>query len=308
MKALVTGGAGFIGSHIVDALIEKGHKICVVDNLWDQGGGNIMNVHSDAAFYHLDILSPSLIDVFEIQHPDVVYHEAAQHSVKISTDNPELDAKVNVLGLINILQCCVKTGVKKIVLASTGATHGIVDKSPINEETPQRPLCPYGITKMAEEHYLRVWHERHGLKYTVFRYANIYGPRQDATGEAGVIAIFAQQVINNETVTIMWDGEQSRDFVYVGDVARANALVISTGDNDVYCLGTGIGTSVNEIYQKLSGITGNNPGIISAPKTQGDQRHSVFDSSKIERERNWIPRVAIDDGLRKTVEFFKERV
>lgn len=308
MRALVTGGAGFIGSHIVDVLIEAGHDVCVVDNLWEKGGGRIENINRRASFYLMDVRSETLQRVFERTRPDVVYHQAAQHSVKISTDDPVLDAQVNVLGLINLLQCCVKVGVKKIVFASTGATYGPIKTLPITEQTPQKPGCPYGITKMAAEHYLRYWYQRYGLKYTVFRYPNAYGPRQDATGEAGVIAIFAAKFLRNETVTIYWDGKQTRDFVYARDLAKANLLAATAGDNEIYCLGSGIGTSINEIYARLAKIAGVWPGTTSGPMTNGDQRHSRFDASKAQRDLGWTPTVSLDEGLAKTVEFFKSQM
>lgn len=306
MKAIVTGGAGFVGSHIVDALIAEGIETCVVDSLWEKGGGRTENVNPLATFYKMDIGSPSLATVFERERPDIVYHEAAQHSVAISTDDPELDAQVNILGTMNVLRCCTKAGTKKIVFASTGATHGIIDTLPITEKTPQRPGCPYGITKMAAEYYLRYWYDRYGLKYTIFRYANIYGPRQDATGEAGVIAIFAKKIIAGEPVMIRWDGEQTRDFVYVGDVARANLMAATAGSGQVYCLGTGIGISINSIFRQISRYTGNQVAVIKAKKTPGDQRDSLFDSSKARRDLGWVPEIPLCEGIEKTVDFFRK--
>jgi UDP-glucose 4-epimerase len=308
MKAMVTGGAGFIGSHIVDALVDAGAQVCVVDSLWEKGGGKVENVSAEASFYMVDICSTSLVDVFMRERPDIVYHQAAQHSVKISTDEPVLDAQVNVLGLVNLLRCCTEYGAKKIVFASTCATYGPVETLPVTEQTPQMPSCPYGITKMAAEHYLRYWRQRYGLNYTVFRYPNAYGPRQDATGEAGVIAIFAQKILNGETVKINWDGKQTRDFVYVGDLARANLLASTAGNDRIYCLGSGVGTPVDEIYARLVEIVGRNPGTIPAPKTPGDQRHSRIDASKAERELGWTAQVSLNEGLIKTVDFFKARM
>jgi len=307
MKALVTGGAGFIGSHIVDALIEAGHDVCVVDNLWNRGGGRMGNINKAASFYLMDVQSPLLRQVFDLERPDIVYHEAAQHSVKISTDCPVLDAQVNTFGLLNVLKCCLWVRTRKIVLASSGATHGTVETFPITEDMPQLPTCPYGITKMTAEHYLRYWHQQYGLKYTIFRYANVYGPRQDATGEAGVIAIFARRVLEGEKIQIKWDGEQTRDFVYVGDVARANSAALDKGDGEVYCLGTGIESSINCISGMVMDCAGRIVDIVRTSKTPGDQRRSVFDSSKARRDLGWVPQVTLKDGLKKTVEFFKER-
>jgi len=189
MKVLVTGGAGFIGSHVVDLLIQTGHQVAIVDNLWTHGGGRLKNVHPQAQFYQIDIRDQELVKVFETEQPEVVCHLAAQHSVKISTDIPAYDAQVNILGLINLLQCCTRFGTRKVVFSSSGATYGTARSMPVTEETPQRPESPYGTTKLASEHYLRFWKDMHGLNFTSLRYGNVYGPRQDPTGEAGVIAI-----------------------------------------------------------------------------------------------------------------------
>jgi UDP-glucose 4-epimerase len=209
--------------------------------------------------------------------------------------------------MLNILTNCTRVGVRKIVFASSGATYGTPTSLPINEETPQRPESPYGITKMVAEHYLRYWQEAHGLAYTAFRYGNVYGPRQDPGGEAGVIAIFAKRFLNHDSVRIDWDGEQSKDYVYVGDVARANvmALAAGQGENDIFCLGTGRGVSVNEIYHILEKITGFTPEIIHAPKRAGDIYLSYFDCSKAARVLGWKPEVMLEEGIEKTVDFFR---
>jgi UDP-glucose 4-epimerase len=201
MKVLVTGGAGFIGSHVVEVLLDAGHQVCVVDNLWEHGGGRRENVPDAATFYQVDIRDEALADVFTAERPEVVCHLAAQHSVKISTEMPVYDAEVNILGLINLLQCCTRSRTDKIVFSSSGAVYGTVEEMPVNEETPRRPQSPYGITKMASEHYLRFWRDMHGLPFTALRYGNVYGPRQDPTGEAGVIAIFARAILLDEALT-----------------------------------------------------------------------------------------------------------
>ena len=232
MKIVVTGGAGFIGSHVVDAYVAAGHDVVIIDSLWEEGGGRLTNINPRARFFQLDIRSREAAELIVREKPDILNHHAAQHSVKISTDKPKLDADVNVVGLINLLQACVAAGTRKVIFAGSGATYGPVDAMPIDESTPQRPISPYGITKMVTEHYLRYYAEAKGLSYTVFRYGNVYGPRQDPTGEAGVIAIFAKQVLNGECVRIDWDGEQQKDYVYVGDIARANAIAATKGDNE----------------------------------------------------------------------------
>src|SRR4249919_557710 len=231
MRILVTGGAGFIGSHIVDQCIAAGHEVAIVYNLWEEGGGKEQNLNSKARFYRADITDETTLQsIFDEIRPEIVSHQAAQHSVAISTKNPQLDARVNVLGLLNVLTNCTRVGTRKIVFASSGATYGTPARLPIDEEVAQCPESPYGITKMVAEHYLRYWQEANGLSYTALRYGNVYGPRQDPNGEAGVISIFAKRFLKHESVRIYWDGEQKKDYVFVGDVARANLLAIVSGN------------------------------------------------------------------------------
>jgi UDP-glucose 4-epimerase len=304
MKVLVTGGAGFIGSHVVDVLIEAGHEVAIVDNLWELGGGRMENVHPQARFYKIDVRDPALAGVFEQERPDAVCHLAAQHSVKISTDMPDYDAQVNVLGLINLLQCCVRFGARKVVFSSSGATYGTVERMPVDECTQQCPESPYGITKMASEHYLSYWKQMYGLDYTALRYGNVYGPRQDPTGEAGVIAIFARAILLREPVRIDWDGEQQKDYVYVRDVARANLMALTRG-NEVYCIATGKGTSVNALYKWLVDIVGYDTQIVRAPKRPGDIYLTYFDCRKAVAELGWEPEVELQAGLVATVDHFR---
>lgn len=305
MKVLVTGGAGFIGSHVVDMLVQADHAVAIVDCLWKHGGGRMENINPRASFYKIDVRDAELADVFEKEQPEVVCHLAAQHSVKISTVEPVYDAQVNILGLINLLQCCTRFGTRKIVFSSSAATYGTADKMPIDEQTLQRPLSPYGITKMASEHYLRYWHEAHGLDFTALRYGNVYGPRQDPNGEAGVIAIFAGRIMAGESVRIDWDGEQKKDYIYVGDVARANLLSLDKGSGEAFCIATGRGTSVNELYQKLSHIIGKQVHVTRAPKRPGDIYLSYFDCRKAQAQLDWTPQFELDEGLRLTAEYFK---
>ncbi len=306
MKILVTGGAGFIGSHIVDQYIAAGHDVAVVDSLWEEGGGKESNLNPRARFFHIDITDDvALAAAFDEIQPEVVSHQAAQHSVAISAKNPRLDATVNVLGLLNVLQNCSRVKTRKIIFASSGATYGTPTRLPIDEDVIQRPESPYGITKMAAEHYLRYWHDEHGLNYTALRYGNVYGPRQDPNGEAGVIAIFARRFLTHEPVRIDWDGEQRKDYVYVQDVARANVLALNRGDNDIFCIGTGKAVSVNEIYQILARITGFKPPINKAPRRPGDIYLSYFNCSKAERQLGWRPEMTFDEGVKATVESFK---
>lgn len=307
MKVLVTGGAGFIGSHVTDVLIENGHEVAVVDSLWEKGGGRREHVHPQAGFHPLDIRDPGLAQVFEQERPEVVCHLAAQHSVKISTDDPAYDAQVNILGLINLLNCCVQSGVRKVVFASSGATYGTVETMPVDETTPQNPESPYGITKYASEFYFRYWKDMYGLDYTLLRYGNVYGPRQDPTGEAGVIAIFARAILNNQPVRIDWDGEQQKDYVFARDVARANLLALTEGGGEAFCIATGSGTSVNTLYRELVRLTGNEVPVVPAPKRPGDIYLTYFDVSKAARLLGWQPQVGLEEGMRLTVEHFRQQ-
>jgi len=307
MNILVTGGAGFIGSHIVDQCIAAGHEVAVLDSLWKEGGGKSANLNAKARFFQVDITDEdSLKQVFDTVRPEVVCHQAAQHSVAVSTKNPKLDARVNVLGLLNVLTNCTRAGARKIIFASSGATYGTPVRLPIDEEVEQHPESPYGITKMVAEHYLRYWQEAHGLTYTILRYGNVYGPRQDPNGEAGVIAIFARRFLKHETIRIDWDGEQQKDYVYVGDVARANLIAMEHGDNDIFCAGTGTGTSVHEIYYALAELIGYKPEIVRAPRRPGDIHLAYFDCSKAERVLGWKAAVNLEEGIRATVEYFKK--
>jgi UDP-glucose 4-epimerase len=307
MRILVTGGAGFIGSHIVDQCVALGHEVAVIDNLWEEGGGKEQNLNPEARFFRADITDDAALQsIFDEVRPEVVSHQAAQHSVAISTKNPQLDARVNVLGLLNVLTNCTRVGTRKIVFASSGATYGTPARLPIDEEVVQRPESPYGITKMVAEHYLRYWQEANGLSYTALRYGNVYGPRQDPNGEAGVIAIFARRFLNHESVRIDWDGNQKKDYVFVGDVALANLLAIEHGDNDIFCLGTGGAASVNELYDALAAIIGYKPEIVRAPKRPGDIYLTYFDYQKAERILGWKPHTTLKVGIEKTVEFFRK--
>ena len=304
-RILVTGGAGFIGSHIVDHYIAAGHDVAIVDNLWKEGGGKEANINPKATFYQADITNEANIEpIFNEVRPEIVNHQAAQASVAISTANPQLDARINVLGLLNVLANCTLVGTRKIVFASSGATYGTPERLPMNEDTPQRPESPYGITKFVAEHYLRYWHAATGLHYTALRYGNVYGPRQDPNGEAGVIAIFAKRFLAHQPVRIDWDGEQQKDYVYVGDVARANLLALDHGDDDIFCIGTGKGTSVNELYHTLNSVIGYPVEIVHAPKRPGDIYLTYFDCSKAQRLLGWKPAVSLEEGIRATVDFF----
>jgi len=307
MRIAVTGGAGFIGSHIVDAFLAAGHDVLVVDSLWSHGGGRRENVPDIASFVHMDIRDEGLHGVFEKFKPELICHHAAQHSVAIGSRDPQYDAQVNVIGMLNVLECAVKCGAKKVIFASSAATYGDVASVPVDEKTPQKPISPYGITKMVTEHYLRFFKAEHGLDYTVLRYGNVYGPRQDPNGEAGVIAIFIPKFLAGSGVRIDWDGEQTRDYVYVGDVVAANVAALTKGSGETYVIGAGKETSVNAVHAALTEVTGFDAPITRAPKRPGDARQIFFNPAKAKKELGWTAKVPLLEGMRRTVEFFRER-
>ncbi|MCL6430609.1 MAG: GDP-mannose 4,6-dehydratase [Anaerolineae bacterium] len=306
MRILVTGGAGFIGSHVVDAYLAAGHEVAVVDNLSLVGGGRRENVPPQARLYEVDIRSDTLNEVFAEFRPEVVNHHAAQASVKISMDDPLYDADVNVMGLLKVLRACSEYQARHFIYISSAATYGTPAELPLKETSPQNPESAYGITKLAGEFYTRMWHDSFGLDYTIFRYANVYGPRQDPMGEAGVIAIFSHRMLSGEPVRIDWDGEQSKDYVYVGDIARANVLALERGRNETFCLGTGVPTSVNQLYERLSEIVGSRPPIVRAPKRPGDVRLHYFEITKARELLGWEPETDLSTGLQKTVAYFRQ--
>jgi UDP-glucose 4-epimerase len=306
VRIIVTGGAGFIGSHIVDAYLAAGHDVLVLDSLWEHGGGRRANVPERANFVHMDIREENVMRLFGDFKPDIVSHHAAQHSVAISSRDPKFDAEINVIGLLNVLDASVKVGVKKVIFASSGATFGTPERFPITEATPQRPTSPYGITKMVAEHYLRFYQAEKGLDFTALRYGNVYGPRQDPNGEAGVVSIFIGKFLKSEGVRIDWDGEQTRDYVYVKDVAQANLLALEKGSGGCYVIGTNIKTSVNDIYRALVEISGFEAPKTSGPKRSGDARDAQFDPALAGKELGWKPRTKLIDGMRETYDYFKQ--
>jgi UDP-glucose 4-epimerase len=303
LRILVTGGAGFIGSHIVDACIVAGHEVTVIDDL---STGHLENINRKARFLPLDIRSTEIDALFRDSRFDVVSHQAARGNVRASMEDPWVYADVNVRGGINLLEAARRHGVRKIVYSSTGGcVYGELQYFPADERHPIRPRDPYGASKASFEIYLPVYEMNYGLKYTILRYPNVYGPRQDPFGEAGVVSIVAGQMLQNKTPTVNGDGEQSRDYVFVGDVVRANLLVLDAGDNEAFNLGWGRGTTVNEIFRHLRVLTGYMGEEQHGPAKLGEVRRNDLDASKIRQALGWEPQVALDEGLRQTVEFFR---
>ncbi|NWG28062.1 MAG: NAD-dependent epimerase/dehydratase family protein [Ignavibacteriaceae bacterium] len=304
MKILVTGGAGFIASQIADAYIEEGHDVYILDNLYT---GFEKNINPKARFINVDITSPSIINLFEKENFEVVNHHAAQIDVRKSVDDPLFDANTNILGTINLLQACVKTGVRKFMFASTGgAVYGEPEYFPADEKHPTNPVSPYGITKLAIEKYLYFYKNEYGLKYTILRYANVYGPRQNPFGEAGVVAIFTSKLLKNENPVINGDGKQTRDYVFVDDVVKANSLTLNDVNSEIYNVGTGVETSVNQLFVMLNKIAGGKAKEKHGPAPKGEQARSVITSEKLFQKFNWKPSVKINDGLQRTFESFKK--
>ena len=305
MKILVTGGAGFIASQIVDAYMAEGHNVTIID---DFSTGFEENLNPAAKFVKLSISDPGIIDVFKKGKFDLVNHHAAQIDVRKSVADPMFDASINILGTINLLQSCVKTGVKKIIFSSTGgAIYGEQECFPADEAHPTSPISPYGITKLTIEKYLYFYHLEHKLHYTILRYANVYGPRQNPFGEAGVVAIFANKLLKSEQPVINGSGEQTRDYVFVDDVVKANLLALKDEQSDIYNVGTAIETNVNVIYKILNDTIGKGQEEKHGPAAQGEQMRSVIISEKLYKKFNWKPATPLREGLEKTADYFRNK-
>ena len=302
MRITVTGGAGFIGSHLVDRLIEDGHTVQVIDNLYT---GNKEFVHSKAQFVELDIRDPNLYSVLEEFRPDYIFHEAAQTEVSTSMSDPMLDCDINLMGLINLLNAAVKLDVKKFLMPSSAAVYGNLDTLPLNEEMIGNPSSFYGLTKLTTEHYLRIYHEAFGLPYLCYRYSNVFGPRQGNGGEGGVISIFAKAIVQGSPIIIYGDGKQTRDFIYVDDVVEANILGIQHQVTGIYNVSTGISSSVNLLVDEFRNISGKDIEVVYDKPRLGDIRDSVLATDKSEKELFFTVKYNLHDGLIKTYEYFK---
>jgi UDP-glucose 4-epimerase len=305
MRILITGGAGFIGSHTVDALVAaKSYDLAVLDDL---SSGKRERLDPSVRFHHADIRNADEVRlIIDRERPEVLMHLAAQMDVRKSVAEPTFDAEVNIGGFLNLMEAGRQKGLKRVIFASTGgAIYGEQEQFPCNELHPCRPLSPYGISKLTTEAYLFFYKMQYGIDYVALRYSNVYGPRQDPHGEAGVVAIFCGHILAQRPCTIYGDGEQTRDYVYVGDVARANLAALSTPASGAFNIGTGRETSVNQLFHVLARIAGINEPPTFAPMRPGEQRRSVISPARAASELGWQPQVTLEEGLRRTFESFK---
>jgi UDP-glucose 4-epimerase len=311
-NVLVTGGAGFIGSHVADAFLAAGDRVWVVDDL---SSGKRENLSPEVTFVEADIGAPEVRGLFREVGFDVVCHHAAQIDVRVSVADPRKDARINIDGLLNLLEGARETGTRRIVYVSSGGVvYGEPEQRPTPESAPKLPLSPYGVTKLSGEHYLHYYHRVHGMEYVALRYSNVYGPRQDPHGEAGVVAIFCKRLLAGQGLTIFGDGEQTRDYVFVRDVVAANLraaemevpAAADSLDAVGFNVGTGQGTSVNRLAEILEGISGNAPERAYAEERKGELRHSTLDISKF-GEAGWHPTHTLEEGLRETYAYIASR-
>jgi UDP-glucose 4-epimerase len=303
MKILITGGAGFIGSHIQDAYLAQGHEVAVLDNLLT---GRKENLNKKSRFYEEDIRSARIDSIIKEFRPDILNLHAAQMDVRKSVEDPKYDCDVNGMGFLNLLEAGRKWGVRKVVFASSGgAVYGEQVAYPADESHPTNPVSPYGITKLLGDKYLQFYQDTHGMDFVSLRYANVYGPRQNPHGEAGVVAIFTTKLLSGQIPTINGDGLQTRDYVFVEDVVRANILALQEEARGIYNIGTGVETNVVEIYQTLARVLGVDKKAKHGPAKPGEQQRSVISSEKIKKELAWRPESSLAQGLEKTVAYFR---
>jgi len=302
MKVLVTGGAGFIASHIVDTLLSQGHEVSIMDNLIH---GKKEYINTKAKFYEIDIRDKNVVEIFKKEKLDVLIHHAAQITVTNSITDPIYDADVNIMGTLNLLECARKTGVKKVIYPASAAIFGEPQYLPIDEEHPLNMISGYGVSKHTVEHYLRIYKELYDMDYVVLRYSNVYGPRQDSTGEGGVVAIFSENMSRNGSPYIFGDGEQIRDFVYVKDVARANLMAIESEKCGIYNVCTNEKVTINNLVNHFNVILKKDIKPIFIPERMGDIKHSYMTYKKINHDLGWKPQYDILEGLKETLEYYK---
>lgn len=299
MKVLVTGGAGFIGSHIVDLFLERGNEVFVIDNLIN---GKRSNINKDAVFYLCNILDyDNMLKVFKVNKPEVVIHHAAHVSVSSSIKEPQIDALSNICGTINVLKCCKEVGVRKIIYASSAAAYGELEYFPVDEEHPTSPISFYGLSKQTCEEYIKLYERYFQLNYTIFRYANVYGARQNSNSDGGVISILVDKFMNEEKITIYGDGKQTRDFIYVKDVALANYMALREGDNETINICSNKEISIIDLYQLIMSITKKDIGIKYLSHRSGDIYRSIMDNSKAVNILKWLPKYSLKDGLSELI-------
>jgi UDP-glucose 4-epimerase len=304
MKVLVTGGAGFIGSHIVNKLIDRDYDVVVVDNM---STGTTERINPKAAFYNFDIASTNLEHVMEFEKPDFVIHHAAQIDVQSSLQDPLFDAHTNILGTINLLVQCRKLGVKKFVYASSAAAYGDPAYLGVDEDHPIEPISFYGISKFAPEYYIKTFSKLSAMKYTILRYSNVYGIGQDPKGEGGVVSFFIDRMIQGETQVVYGDGEQTRDFIYVSDVADANVNALLHGNNTICNISSNKQITINELLEMLNLIAGTELEPMYLADRKGDIRHSYLDNSRAIRELQWKPRYSLISGLKETYRYYSSK-
>ena len=304
MKILVTGGAGFIASNLVDELVDLGHKVMVLDNL---SSGLRDNLNPKAKFCEMDIRDKKLADVFQREKPDVVDHHAAQIDVRKSGEDPVADAEANILGSLNLIMNCLHFGVKKVIYASTGgAIYGDPQYIPADENHPINPISQYGVSKHTVEHYLYLYGIVNGLNYTILRYSNVYGPRQNPYGEAGVVAIFAIQMLTGKQPTIFGPGDKTRDYAHVSDIVKANIVALDKGKNAIYNIGTGVETSDQEIFDTLASVLGYKGPPIYAPVRKGEVYRIALECSKARKELGWSPKLSLRQGMTVTAGYYRK--
>ncbi len=304
MRILVTGGAGFIGSHTVDALVARAHDVAVIDNL---SSGKQAQVNPAARLHQADLRdSRAVTEAVERERPEVIYHLAAQMDVRRSVADPVFDAQVNLIGLLNLMEAARSRGLKRVIFASSGgAIYGEQETLPTAEDCPCRPVSPYGVAKLASESYLFFYRNEYGIGYTALRYANVYGPRQDPHGEAGVVAIFCGRLLKGQACTIYGDGLQTRDYVYVGDVAAANVAALEHPTDGAFNVGTGVETDVNQLYAELARLAGAEKAPVHDAPRPGEQRRSVISPQRAKAELGWQPQTSLGEGLAATFAYFR---